>query len=420
MMGPFDRRSAACLINGYYPATQPQNGYDGGYGYGSGSIGFKWGDKYPFRQNGEYFPNGASDLIKKIKVRVTDGSTPDIKFWIEVRRNFHWNPWFGYLYPRALQYMNPWSLPDAINARVPNVKLSPWNNDIPWPEWPADKEYIPTTEVKYLQGYSKRMTTQNPITQIGWWVTEYTSKITGAPYNSPPPGPWWPEFSQEGPIAKPMGWSPADDGYAPFKGDMGSDPEYWWYFKVTGEDIGADKVNTIQDTGGFVGSGVTIYARDGADSQIAYTMPTATADQVAAAVHSYFLYAYTPDKTASTSPFRWQRNDLEIRVFAGISGSDCSVLKNDCWYKDADFKATIHYDEGTCEMDLGLMKGEKEYPSFSGGSAGQSEVSGKLVKLEQGIWPYTDTTFSLGGPIKWENLSPGTYRRITDVTVSLS
>ena len=418
--GPYERRSAACLINGYYPSTQPQNGYDGGYSYGTNSGLFKWGSKYPIRQDGEYFPNGSTEVIKKIKVSQFDGTIPHITFRVEARRNFHWNPWFGFGYPRGLFYFTEYELPNAINARVPNTKLAPYGNDIPWPEWPADKEYIPTTEVKYINGYSPRTTTSNPIIQLGWWVTEYTSKISGAPYNSLPPGAWWPELSSEGPTAKPMSWKPSDDGYEPFKGDMGSDEEDWWYFKVTGEDIGADKVNVIEDTGGFIGSGVTIFARDSADSQVAYTMPKAEAGVVTAQINSEFLYAYTPDKDASTSPFHWQRNDLEISVYASIDGSDCAVLKNDCWYKDVTFKVTIHYEEGTCEMDLGLIKYEKQYPSFSGGSAGQEEVSGKLVRLEQGQWPYPDTTFSLGSPVKWEDLSPGTYKRITDITVSLS
>lgn len=400
MRGPYRRRVGACLINGYHPATKPQDGYNGGFR--GGVVGFQWGSNAPFiGQDGTYFPGGSAELIKKFKVAVIGYDTPNIKFFAEIKTRLWWN---GTEWIRGIdRYGWPDYTMRALNSRVPRQDA---NIQSPWPDWPPGKEYIPSTEVKFILGYFKTYTTSNPITQTGVGVWVRTTKIVGSPYNQIIQ-PYWPEYDPGQMQTKPIGWKPEDDGFIKMANNSGSDPEYWWYYKDVGEDIGADKIETPREAYPFPS---TIYARNEQDIEVQYEMPKETDDSTS------FIYAYTPEKGASTSPYNWERRDLELQVYAMIDGtSDCQITENDCWYKDETFTATIHYATGTCEIDRPFIKRERYFPKFTDSGSGQVTASGKLVSIEGNV-----QKFKVGEMIEWSNLSPNSFKRITDITISKS
>ncbi len=404
MRGPFDRRIGACLLNGYHPAQKPQDGYDGGW---RSSAGFQWGDNAPWMsQDGTYFPGGSADIIKKFKVDVRGYDIPNIKFFAEITTKLWWN---GTVWRSGLdQYGWPTFGMVGLNSRLPRQD---YGITSPWPDWPPDKEYIPTTEVQYIKGYYKTYTNVNPITQTGTGAYVEGTKIVGSPYNQINP-PYWPEYVLGQTILRPIGWKPEDDGFIKMGNNSGSDPEFWWYYKDVGEDIGADKIETIREAGPFPS---TMYARSAQDMAVQYELPKAEASNVAAYDASTFLYAYTPEKTTNTPPMNWERRDLEIQIYASVEGTDeCNITDSNCWFKDETYTATIHYAEGTCEIDRDFTRGLRPYPKFTdNGSSGQSTASGKLTSIQGFV-----SKFKVGDKIEWNNLSPNSFKRITDITIS--
>jgi len=400
---PLNRRSAACLLNGWHPQSMPSQP-DGGLR--SGVVGFQWGDygqRNKVAPDGTLFPEGSSERIKKIKsFNAGFQYKPSIRFIGILSTS---QTWYGMFFVGAY----PWWLISSsdnlwINSRWPGQDLGVTT---PYPSWPADKEFIPTTKVEVIYGYGERYD-QN-FNQIGWSRRIVTIKIEGAPYNSNASG-YWPTIEYGDLEEKPMEWSPSDEGFEEMDNNYSDGPEFKWYFKDTGEDIGADKVNPISGVGG--GNYGSFYARDDADAAAYFDLPDD-------AIGVSMTYAYKPDKNADTGPYNWHRQDLKLDVYAIIEEADDCLIERKCWYEDASFTVKVTYMEGTAEMDRELYTYSRPYPSFDGGSDNYWSQSSQLGD------PSPIPNLNIGGThfkigtMEWKDLSPGTYKRITDFSVSL-
>ena len=408
MISPFDRRGAACLLNGWHPKNPPDNP-DGGLR--SGIYAFQWGsDAFILHQNpiraddGTFFPGGSADRVKKIKSwDVGSMSTPSIRFFgvLSTTKTYYGMFWLG-TYP--WWFMNATDF-QWINSRWPGQDLG---LTTPYPSWPPNKQFIPTTKVEIIKGYGERYDAN--FNQIGWSRQILTSKIEGAPYNINSGATYWPTLEYGEYEDKPMEWSPTDEGFEEMDNNYGSDgPQYRWYFKDTGDDIGADKLNPVDGVGG--GSGGVMWARDEADGAMYFDLPE---DAIAVSDS----YAYKPDKTPETGVYNWHRQDLKLDIYAVIVGASACDLKNKCWYEDATYTVKVTYMEGTAKMDRDIYIGNRDYPDFGGGSDNVWTQSCTLG--EQSAPP-----FAMGGDwfklatMEWNDLPPDTYRRIFDFSVSL-
>lgn len=399
------RRSAACLLNGWHPNPIPQSGLIDGMS----SVGFQWGDYRPVRAlDGTYFPEAPSDRVVKIKSLTF--RKPSVRIVAKITTRRKWYGYYGVAGPRGGQIQPPgydslW-LNDRINLGEYFPPASQWW--IPHPTFAQSN--IPTTEIWYIEGFYDLLNNQGQ--QIGRGCTIKKNKIIGEPYNNPNNTSFWPEFETQLFSTTNNSWTPEVDGFTAMENNNDGDPKDKWYYKVVGEDIGADKMTSVFIDAYPYGSSL-MWARDAQDSQVQFDIEK---DQVG---RDNSLMAFMPDKTPSTSPFYWHKQDLSMDIYALADEPECGD-DTPCWLENVSYSLTVDYDEGQAESDEDMQRGVRGYPLLTSSGSGQWTQSGQISQPEAiPGWFGGGVAYKLA-TMEWVDVPEGTYKMIKDFSASLS
>jgi hypothetical protein len=398
------RRSAACLLNGWHPKPIPQSGLIDGMS----DSGFQWGADKPERaQDGTYFPDAPSERV--VKIRSLTNRKPSVKVVARITTRNRSYGYYGSAGPRLGQIQPPFYdqlwLNDRINLKEYLPPASQW-----WIPHPQFNPYnIPTTEIWYIEGYSDKLNNQGE--KVGRMCTIKKNRIVGEPYNDPSNTTYWPDFETELFETSNKSWTPEDDGFTAMENNNDDDPQYKWYYKVVGEDIGADKMTSVFTDAYPYGISL-MWARDSADNEVQFDIDKEQPGRVTS------LCAYAPDKTSSTSPFWWNRQDLKMEIYAVVDEPECGE-DEPCWLEGVSYSLTVDYEEGTAESDWEMQRGVRGYPLLSGGGGGQWTQTAQIGEQESiPGWTIGGRTYKLA-TMEWNDVAEGTYKIIKDFHVSL-
>ena len=400
------RRSAACLLNGWHPKPIPQAGLIDGMS----SDGFQWGGNFfgnkPDRDlDGTYFPEAPTERV--VKIRSLTDRRPSVKIVARITTRNRSYGYYGAAGPRLGQIQPPFYDQLWLNDRINLGEYLPPSSQwwIPHPQF--NPSNIPTTEIWYIEGYTDLLNNQGQ--QIGRGCIIKKNKIVGEPYNDPNNTTYWPDFETETFSTTNNNWTPEDDGFTAMENNNAGAPENKWYYKVVGEDIGADKMTSVfTDVNPYVTS--YMWARDSADNEVQFDIDKDQPGRITA------LCAYAPDKTASTSPFYWNRQDLKMEIYAVTDEPECGE-DDPCWLEGVSYSLTVDYEEGTAESDMDMQRGVNQWPLLSGGGGGQWTQTAQLGEQETGTG-FSGRAYKLA-TMEWNDVAEGTYKIIKDFHASL-
>ncbi|WP_396190369.1 hypothetical protein [Flavobacterium sp.] len=371
-------------------------------------YGLQWGADKPVRaQDGTFFPDAPADRVVKTKSLTL--RTPSVKIVARITTRRKYYGYYGVGGPRGGQIQPPFYDKGWLLDRINLGEYSPPSNQwwIPHPQFSPSN--IPTSEIWYIEGYADMLNNQGQ--KIGRGCTIKKSKITGAPYNDPNNTTYWPDFETESFTTTDTSWTPEQDGFTAMENNNDDDPQYKWYYKVVGDDIGADKMtNVFIDA--YPYSNSIMWARDAADSEMQFNIDKSEPGRADS------LCAFKPDKTASTSPFYWHMQDLEMDIYALADEPECGD-DTPCWLEGASYDLTVAYEEGDAESDMEMQRGVRGYPLLTSGGSGQWSQSGQISQPDSiPGWTSGGVAYKLA-TMSWTDVPDGTYKMIKDFSVSL-